>query len=180
MNRALKLWIKPSLLGLVVAGALGYLVIESWLFGAVSEEILVLEAHSRAMEDRVAYERIMSQVEGDIFTLLVAVVVTSWAAAMMWFIRCWRTPVSRVGDVRAQRSRWLWIALLGLLASFFSAGAVLWGSSLLTLVALRPLVYTFVFVVPFFGILYYAAAVLCTHSVYLPAIPWSSWRKWRI
>ena len=181
MDRAFKLWIAPSLLGLVVAAVLGFLLAELWQAVAVGVDNLDRQVYERAMEDRVYHDRIMAEVSGATDTLLLAVAAVVWGTAMAWFSACWRTPVAEVGAVRRLRSRWGLTCLGGLVLGFLVAGYVaVWGSQLSALIMLRPLLLLFLFLLPFFGLIYYATGVLCTHRVYLPALPWSRWRTWQI
>ena len=106
MDRAFKLWIAPSLLGLVVAAVLGFLLAELWQAVAVGVDNLDRQVYERAMEDRVYHDRIMAEVSGATDTLLLAVAAVVWGTAMAWFAACWRTPVAEVGAVRRLRSRW--------------------------------------------------------------------------
>jgi hypothetical protein len=181
MDRAFKLWIAPSLLGLVVAAVLGLLLAALWQAAAVGTDSLDRQIYERAMVDRGYHDRIMAEVDGATDTLLLAVAAVVWMTAVAWFAACWRTPVAEVGAVRRLRSRWRLTCLGGLVVGLLVAGYVaFWGSQLSALIMLGPLVLLFLFLVPFFGAIYYAAGVLCTHRVYLPAIPWSRWRTWQI
>ena len=181
MERAFKLLIAPSLLGFVVAAVLGFLLAALWQAVAVGVDDLDRLVYARAMEDRVYYDRIMAEVSGATDTLLLAVAAVVWMTAMAWFAACWRTPVAEVGSVRRLRSWWGLTCLGGLVVGSLVAGYIaVWGSQLSALVMLRPLLLLFLYLVPFFGAIYYAAGVLCTHRVYLPAIPWSRWRTWQI
>ena len=179
MDRALKLLIVPSVLGFLVAAVLGLLLAELWQAAAIDVGALNGAVYDRAMEDRVYHDRIMEAVGAATDTMLLVAAGVVWVFATGWFIACWRTPVAEVGAVRRLRSRWGWTCLFGVLSGLAVAGYVaVLASQLSTLLALRPLLYTFLFLVPFFAVIYYAAAVLGTHRVYLAAIPWSRWRPW--
>ena len=181
MDRAFKLWIAPSLLGIVVAAVLGFLLAALWQAAAVGVDSLDRQLFERAMEDRAYHDRIMAEVSGATDTLLLAVAAVVWLTATAWFAACWWTPLSEVGAVRRLRTRWRLICLGGLVLGFLVAGYVAFqGSQLSALIMMRPLLLLFLFLLPFFGAIYYATGVLCTHRVYLPAIPWSRWRAWRI
>ncbi len=179
MDCAFKLWIAPSLLGFVVAAVLGFLLAVLWQAAAGGVDSLDRQVYERAMEDRVYHDRIMAELSGATDTLLLAVAAVVWLTAMAWFAACWRTPVAEVGAVRRLRPRWSQTCLGGLVVGLLVAGYfAVWGSQLSALLMLRPLVLLFLFLVPFFGAIYYATGVLCTHRVYLPAIPGSRWRMW--
>ena len=179
MDRVRNLLIVPSLLGFVVAAGLGLLLAGLWQATAVDVDNLNRQVYDRAMEDRAYHDRIMEEVSGATDTLLLVVAAVVWMTATGWFFLCLKKPIAEVGAVRSLRSRWGWTAVCGLLPAFAAAGYVaLVGSQLSALIMLRPLFYTFLFVLPFFGVIYYAAAVLCTHRIYLPAIPSSRWRTW--
>lgn len=179
MDRAVKLLIVPSLLGFVVAAVLGLALAQLWQTVAVGVDNLNSQVYDRAMDDRVYHDRIMEEVGGATDTILLLVATIVWMTACGWFAACWRTPIAEVGAVRGLRSRWAWTCLFGLLPGLAAAGYLAFlGSELSALITLRPLLYLFLFVVPFFAGIYYAAVVLCTHRVYLAAIPGSRWRTW--
>lgn len=179
MDRAVKLLIVPSLLGFVVAASLGLLLAELWQAAAVGVDNLNSQVFDRAMEDRAYHDRIMEEVSGATDTILLVVAAIVWLTAMGWFLACWRTRIAEVGAVRRLRPRWGWTCLIGLLPGLAAAAYLAFsGSQLSALITPRPLLYTFLFLVPFFGAIYYAVAVLCTHRVYLAAVPGSRWRTW--
>ena len=60
MDRAFKLWIAPSLLGLVVAAVLGFLLAELWQAAVVGVDNLDRQVYERAMEDRVYHDPLLS------------------------------------------------------------------------------------------------------------------------
>ena len=179
MERAVKLLVMPSLLGFLVAAVLGLLLAELWQAAAVGVENLNSQVYDRAMEDRIYHDRIMEEVSGATDVILLAVASVVWITAIAWFVACLRTPIAEVGAVRGLRSRWARTCLLGLLPGLAAAAYLAFlGSQLSALTTLRPLLYLFLFLVPFFAVIYYAAGVLCTHRVYLSAIPFSRWRTW--
>ena len=179
MERAFKLWIAPSLLGAVVAAVLGLLLAALWQATAVSVDNLDRQVYERAMEDRLYHDLIMAEVSEATDTLLLAVAAVVWLSAMAWFAVCWRTPLAEVGAVRRLRPRWHETCLGGLAVGFLAAGYVAGsGSQLSALLMPRPLVLLSLFLVLFFVVIYFVTGVLCTHRVYLPAIPGSRWRPW--
>lgn len=179
MTRALKLLIVPSLLGFVVAAALGLLLAELWQTTVVGVDNLQGQVYDRAMEDRVYHDRIMGEVSRATDTILLFVAIVGWLAATGWFLVCWKTPIVEVGKVRRLRSSWGWTCLFGLLAGLVIASYVAFMSSrLVALITPRPLLGLFLFLVLFFAAIYYAASVLCTHPVYVGAVPRSKWRTW--
>ncbi len=179
MDRAIKLWIVPSVIGLAVTAALGFSLTALWRAAAVDVDDLNPQLHERAMEDRVYHDRIMAEVSVAADTLLFTVAAVVWLTAVLWFLSCWRTSPADVGAVSHLRSRWRLTGAMGMFLSFLAAGYVaVWGSQLSALLMLRPLLMLFGFLVPFFYVIYYAAGVLGTHRVYLPAITAGEWRPW--
>lgn len=179
MDRVLKVLIQPSLLALVVAGGSGLLLAEAWKSATIDADNLNSQIYDRAMADRGYYDGIMEQVSGTTDTILIIVAIETWLTALVWFFACWRTPIAEVGAARRLRSRWWWICVIGLLLGLALAAYVAFlASPLSALIMLRPLLYLFLFVVPFCATIYYAASVFSTHRVYLPAIPGSRWRTW--
>ena len=179
MDLAFKLWIVPSVIGLAVTAALGFSLTALWRPAAVDVDYLNPQAHERAMEDRVYHDRIMAEVGAAADTLLLTVAGVVWLTAVLWFLSCWRTPLADVGAVTRLRSRWRLTGATGMLLSFLTAGYVaVWGSQLSALLMLRPLLMLFAFLVPFFCIIYYAAGLLGTHRIYLPAVTAREWRPW--
>ena len=179
MDRAFKLWIVPSVIGLAVTATLGFSLTALWRAAAVDVDYLNPQAHERAMEDRVYHDRIMAEVSAAADTLLLTVAAMVWLTAVLWFLSCWRTSPAEVGAVSRLRSRWRLTGATGMFLSFLAAGYVaVWGSQLSALLMLRPLLMLFAFLVPFFYIIYYAAGLLGTHRVYLPAVTEREWRPW--
>ena len=179
MNRAFKLLIAPSLLGLVVAALLGFLLAVLWQAAAVGVDSLDRQVYERAMEDRLYHDLILAEVSEATDTLLLAVAAVVWLTAVAWFVACWMRPIAAVGAVRRLRPLWRLTCQVGLAVGLLTAGYIaVWGSQLFALLMLRPLVLLFLFLVPFFVAIFYATGVLCTHRVYLPAIPGSRWRTW--
>ena len=179
MDRVFKLWIVPSVIGLAVTTALGFSLAALWRAVAVDVDYLNPQVHERAMEDRLYHDRIMAEVSGAADTLLLTVAAVVWLTAVLWFLSCWRTPLADVGAVSRLRSRWRLTGATGMFLSFLTAGYfAVWGSQLSALLMLRPLLMLFAFLVPFYYLIYYAAGVLGTHRVYLPAITAGDWRPW--
>lgn len=179
MDRFVKVCLGPAVFGLIVAAGVCFALAELWQWWVVGPEVLVGELYERAMEDRGYHARIMEEVADATYAMLFAAGVSAWAAALFWFLRCWRKRIAAVGAVRRQRPPW-WAGLIA--GCVVAVGAAVYvafrQSQLSALIMVRPLVYTFLFLAPVFIVVYYAATVLCTHRVYLPAIPWSRWRPW--
>ena len=179
MDRAFKLWIVPSVIGLVVTAVLSFSLAALWRAAAIDVDYLNPQTRERALEDRVYHDRIMAEVSGAADTLLLTVAAVVWLTAVLWFLGCWRTSPAEVGAVSHLRSRWRLTGATGMFLSFLAAGYfAVWGSQLSALLMLRPLLMLFAFLVPFFYIIYYAAGMLGTHRVYLPAITAREWRPW--
>ena len=175
-DRLIQVWILPALFGLAAAAALGLPFGRLWQMAGTNEDIL--NALGRA--DANALEQLTSS-----FSALAAVVtIVAWASAVGWFARCWRTRVAQVGTVQRGRTAWLCIGVGGLLASYLAAAYIVWAAPFWSLYP-RPLsslitenaeITTLLFVGPFYSLTYWVISVLCTHAVYVPAIPWSTWR----
>lgn len=179
MGRHSKLLIKPCLLGLVVAVGIGFALSTLWGELFINAEILNPAVYDRAMQDRVYHDRVMDEVGEGTTKILMTVAVFAWIASATWFIVCWKTAVSEVGAPRHLRSLWVVSALVGLLIGLVASSYFAFiGSTLASVVTLSPRLYTVVFVGPYFVVIVYATSVLCTHPVYLPAIPFSRWRPW--
>ena len=179
MNRDFQLLIKPSLLGLVIAAAIGFGLSVLWGTQVINPEGLNPDIYDRAMQDRVYHDRVMAEVRQETTTVLLTVAVFAWMASATWFILCWKRPVAEVGNPRRMRSHWLIACLVGLMIGFVAASLlVFFGYSLASVMTMSPLISTLLFVGPYFAFICYATSVLCTHPVYLPAIPFSRWRPW--
>ena len=170
-DRLLRVWILPALFGLAVAAALGL------PFGMLPQ-----------MADRGVLEDFSTAVDllrSRLSILIVVVTIVGSASAVGWFARCWRTRFSRAGTARNGRTAWLRIGVGGLLASYVAAGYTLWvgspfgaglvGNLWVSLSGVARIA-ILLFVGPFYFLTYWAISVLCTHAVYVPAIPWSTWR----
>ena len=179
MDRAFKFWIAPSMIGLAVTAALSFLLALLWRTAVVDVDSLVPQVHERAMEDLVYHDRIIAEVNAAADTLLLTVGAVVWLTTVLWFAGCWRKPPAEVGAVLRQRSRWRTTGAAGMFVSFLAAGYfAVWGSQLSSLLALRPLLLLFFFLVPFFCIIYCAVGALGTHRMFLPAITTRDWRPW--
>ena len=179
MDRAFRLWIVPSVIGLAVTAALGFSLAALWRAAAIDVDYLSPQARERALEDRVYHDRIMAGGErggghdaahggrggladrGPVVLRLLADVARRGGGR--------EPPAIAVAADRRHRD------VLQLPGRRYFA---MWGSQLSALLMLRPLLMLFAFLVPFFYVIYYAAGMLGTHRVYLPAITAREWRPW--
>ena len=175
-DRLIQVWILPALLGAAVAAVLRLALGMLWQAAAVSQDMLNPQVIERALEDALYYERVVAQVRRILNVMLTVVTLVGWVSAVGWFARCWKTRIAQVGTVERGRAAWLWIGVGGLLAGYAAAGYVVWDASLSSLVTSNAVLANVLFVGPFYCLTYWAISVLSTHEIYVPAIPWSTWR----
>ena len=181
-DRFVQVIVLPALFGVAVATFLGLPL--GILCRMAADGILNQQVMARAAENRDYYGLVVDQVEWSLSVLVTVVTLLGWASAVGWFARCWRTRVAQVGTVQRGRAAWLSIGVGGLLASYAAASYLLWGTpfgspssfpslSLITYNAVRASVG---FVGLYYCCTYWVISVFCTHEVYVPSIPWSTWR----
>ena len=177
IGRALQVLIKPGLLGLGVALLMGFGLAEFWQAVVVDEQYLTESLYARGRQSVTFMSQTMNSMREEMVTILLVVAGIVWITAIAWFLVCWSKRIAEVGEVRCLRARWRSVCFIGMVVSVLVAGYLaypqLWGA-----MTLRALLYMLLFLVGFYGVIYYAVTVVGTHRVYVSAIPWSKWRPW--
>ena len=175
-DRLVQIWILPALLGTAAGAVLRLALGMLWQTAVVSEDILNPQVIERALQDRLYFDRVMAEVGGTLNAVLTAVTLVALGSTVGWFARCWMTRIAQVGTVQRGTVAWVWIGVGGLLVSYAAAGYIAWDTSVSSLVTYNAVLANGVLVGPFYCLTYWATSVLCTHEVYVSAIPGSGWR----
>ena len=168
-------WILPTLLGVVAAAVLGLPLGMLWQ-AAVTERILQESVTARGATQ---INEQLNRLKETVAMVVTVVTLVGWASAAGWFGRCYWTRIAQVGAAQHGRAAWFSVGATGLLTSYPAAGYVVWSvwlNSLLSTVTYDAVLANVMFVGLYYCLMYWAISALCTHAIYAPAIPWSTWR----